>query len=151
MNFASTALPYASFLTLAQNSSAWADLVTDGYQEYRLLSVRISSQPINRYSVTRSVGGMGMALFSDTSTPGSFSLSDLMSNTSSRQVPVDEHWEVVWAIPQASAGVWYDTAGAVSSQLGAMAVANDAVFTAATSYCSLAYEVIVLARGQFTA
>jgi hypothetical protein len=149
MSFASSALPYQSFLGLAQNSNAWASIVTSGYDQYRLVSVRISSQPINRYSVTRSVGGLAAALDADSSAPGSISLSGVMSYTSSRQVPVDEHWEVVWEIPQLSMGVWYDVAGVLNTQAGSILLGNDTNFTASTNYCSLAIEVICLARGQF--
>jgi len=146
--FASTALPGNTFLQMAMNSPMWASAVSASYDQYRITKVRISAQPINRTSVTRSVGGFAMALDPDTSGSGSPTLTQVLSYGMSRQLAIDEHWEVLWNVPQESKDVWYDVAGVLSQQFGGFFCGSDLNFSVSTPYASLAIEVTVLARGQ---
>jgi len=151
--FGSTALPSISFQQLALNTNAWSSLIASGYDEYRFTSLRVSSQPINPASVTRLQGGAAVTIDADNNLPGSPNLSQLLSYTASRQVPVTEHWEIVWQLPLPARDIWYDVAGlgTFAFQVGSLIVAGDSNFNTgpATPYMSLAYELICEARGQF--
>jgi hypothetical protein len=147
IQFASTLSVSTTFIAMAMNSPMWATCVALSYDEYRITQVRISSQPLNRTSVTRSTGGFAMCLDAD-NTAGTPSLSAVICYGMSRHLPIDEHWEVLWNVPQNSSGVWYDVAGVVSQQVGGFFLGSDPTFSTGTSYASLAIEVTVLARGQ---
>jgi len=151
LSFASTGLPVLTFQQAAVNTAGWSSLIASGYDEYRIRSIRVSSQPINPFSITRSVGGAALTIDADNNSPGSPSLTQVLSYTASRQVPVIEHWEIVWSLPHPAGDIWYDVAGMGSFgfQIGSLVLGNDASFSTGTAYMSIAIELIVEARGQF--
>ncbi len=133
-----------NFLTTSPDYSA----LTSMWKQYRLLSVRISLIPRNRYSkatTSTSAFGLGVDLSSATAAP---SWATAVQNTTTRVLTCDEPAEIVFEIPQDASNVWYNFGTGVTPGCIFLSLPPGGPLSSSITYFDVIVDVVALVRGR---